>query len=324
VKLSIVIVCLNEERHLQRCLPAIGRLDHCGLDVQLIVVDSGSRDRSRDVAREHGAVVVECGRGIPLARNVGARHADGELLAYVDADVELEEGWFATVVRALAEHRRKILGAPPRLPPDASWVARAIEMHAIPLGLIPGHETDHDHLVSCHAMAMGREVFEEVGGFREDLAVNEDTHFVRQAKELGVTVACDVGFRYVHHGEPRSLTEFFKRTVWGATYEKWFEFLRRGQLAQARRPQYIFGAIIAAEVAGLGLSLVNPVGGWQIGVPLSLAAFGATVAVPALRTAARHHAYDKLGELMLMFGTYGLANATALVGVGRDKNKRWR
>jgi glycosyltransferase involved in cell wall biosynthesis len=324
VKLSIVVICLNEEAHLRRCLPAINRLDPCGLEVELIVVDSGSKDRSRALARGEGAIVVECPRGIPLARNVGARRATGELLAYVDADVELVEGWYATVARSLTRTPRKIIGAPPGLPADASWIARAIEMYAVPLGLVPGAETEHDHLVSCHAMAMGREVFEAVGGFREDLAVNEDTHFVRQAKELGIPVACDVGMRYLHHGEPRSLREFFKRTVWGATYEKWFEFLRHGQLRQARRPQYIFGAIVAAEVAAFGLSLAAPVGGWQVGVPLSLAAFATTIGLPALRTAARHGAYDKLGQLVLMFGTYGLANATALAGLGRDKNKRWR
>jgi glycosyltransferase involved in cell wall biosynthesis len=324
VKLSIVVICLNEERHLRRCLPALNRLDRCGLEAELIVVDSGSKDRSREVAREQGARVVECPRGIPLARNVGARHASGELLAYVDADVELVEGWYATVARALTAVPRKIVGAPPGLPDDASWVARAIEMHAVPPGLVPGQETGHDHLVSCHAMAMGREVFDAVGGFREDLAVNEDTHFVRQAKELGIPVVCDVGMRYLHHGEPRTLGEFFRRTVWGATYEKWFEFLRRGELRQARRPQYIFGAIVAAEAAALGLSLAAPLGGWQVGVPLSLAAFAATIGLPALRTAARHHAYDKLGQLALMFGTYGLANATALAGLGRDKNRRWR
>jgi GT2 family glycosyltransferase len=324
MRLSIVIVCLNEQSHLERCLAAIGRLDHAGLDPEVTVVDGGSRDRSRELARDRGVRVIECSRGIPLARNVGGRAAEGDLLAYVDADVELQEGWFSTVARAFSVSRRRIVGAPPQLPADASWLARAYEMHDVPPRLLAGVETEHVHLVTCHSLAMGREVFEAVGGFRQDLAVNEDAHFVRRARELGIPVVCDVGLRYVHHGEPGSLREFFRRTVWGATYEKWFGFLRRGDLAQAWRPQYLFGAAIAGELLALALSLALALGGWWPGVPLALLTLAATVGLPALRTAIRHAAPAQAGQLALMYAIYGLANAAALAGLGRDKGKRWR
>jgi glycosyltransferase involved in cell wall biosynthesis len=324
MKLSFVILSLNEERYLRLCLPSIARYDHAGLEVETIVVDSGSTDRSREIAREHGARVVECPRGIPLARNVGARHATGELIAYLDADGELEAGWFETVIRAFATSHRKILGAPPRLPPDATWIARAYAMHDIPTDLIPGEESDRDWLITCHCMVLGREVFDEVGGFREDLLVDEDTHFVRAAVARGIPTACDPGLAYIHHGEPRTVGEFFRRTVWGATYGKWFDLVRRRERGQLLRLQYLFGMVVAGELAALGLSLAAPVGGWQLGVPLSLAALTATFGLPALRTALRHGAPAMLGELVAMYSVYGVANAAALVGMGKDKHQRWR
>lgn len=324
MRVSFIVLSLNEERFLKLCLPSIHRLDHAGLDVEVIVVDSGSRDRSREIAAEHGAIVVECPRGIPLARNVGARHATGELLAYLDADGELEPGWFETVARAFASGRRKVLGGPPRLPLDASWISRAYALHDIPGDMAPGVETDRDWLITCHCMVLGREVFDEVGGFREDLLVDEDTHFVRAAMALGIPAVCDAGLAYIHHGEPRTVREFFRRTIWGATYERWFEFIRRGERNQIFRLQYLFGAVVAGELAALGLSLAAPIGGWQIGVPLSLAALGATFGLPAVKTAAKRRAPGMLGELLLMYGVYGVANAAALVGVGGDKHKRWR
>jgi glycosyltransferase involved in cell wall biosynthesis len=305
-------------------LPSIARLDHAGFEVEVIVVDSGSTDRSREVAAAHGAQVVDCPRGIPLARNLGARHARGELIAYVDADAELLPGWFETVARSFARTRRKILGGPPGLPPDASWIARAYAMHDIPTDLTPGQETDRDWLITCHCMVLGREVFDEVGGFDETLLVDEDTHFVRAAIARGVLAVCDAGLGFIHHGEPATLADFFRRTIWGATYERWFELIRRGERNQVLRPQYLYGAVVAGELACLGLSLVAPVGGWQLGVPLSLGALAATFGLPALRTAAKHRAPAKLGELFVMYAAYGIGHAAALAGAGKDKHKRWR
>ncbi len=326
MKLTIVAICLNEEKNLPRCLGAIERLDHAGLDVEVLVVDGGSTDGSQDIARSLGARVVDSPKGIPIQRNVGGRAATGDILAYVDADVELQEGWFDSVARLFGESTRLVAGSPPQLPEDASWVAHAYAMH---WGLEPeekiGVQTiEDDRLLSTQSLVMGQEVYESVGGFPEDLGVDEDTYVILRAKEQGVRVVTDTGLAYVHHGEPGTLREFFHRIAWGANYAAWFEHLREGDLAQAKRPQYVYGAVFAAEVAALGLSLAMPVGGWQVGVPLSLAALGATVALPAVRTAARHRAPGKIKDLCLMYGAYGAATATALAGFGRNKAKRWR
>ena len=54
----------------------------------MIVVDNNSEDETTAVAREKGATVVhEPVRGVARARNTGARHAEGEVLVFVDADV---------------------------------------------------------------------------------------------------------------------------------------------------------------------------------------------------------------------------------------------
>jgi glycosyltransferase involved in cell wall biosynthesis len=325
MKLSIVVLCLNEEKRLPRCLRAIRELDHAGLELEVLVVDGGSQDRSRELARELGASVVPSERGIPKQRNVGGRAATGELLAYVDADVELRPGWFETVARHAAQGTRMVVGGPPRLPEDASWIARAYALHwGAPGEGEADSVSDDARMLSTQSLAMGREVFSEVGGFREDLGVDEDTYFVLGAKERGARIVCDTGLRYVHHGEPLTLKDFFRRFAWGANYEQWFDALRRGDLAQAWRPQYLYGAVVGAELACLGASLALPLGGWQLGVPAACAALGATTVLPALRTAHRHRAYGKLGDLVVMYGAYGLAQAAAMVGLGRNKSKRWR
>ncbi len=324
MKLSIVVVALNEERHLPRCLDTIRGLEPCDLELELIVVDGGSTDRTRELAAEGGARVVESEKGIPRQRNAGARAATGELLAYVDADIELCEGWFATVARHFEGDRRLILGCPPRLPDDASWIAQAYAMH----WGAPGEEvtgvSDDARLLSTASLIMGREVYDLVGGFAENMGVDEDTFLIKEACRHGVRTVCDFGLKYLHHGEPRTVGEFMRRIAWGANAEEWFELLRKGDFTQARRPQYIYGAVMGAELASLGLRLAVPVGGWLVGVPLSAAALAATVVLPSVNTARKSGAPGKVGELCLMYGAYGLATAAALAGVGKDKARRWR
>ena len=58
------------------------------VDINAIVVDNNSKDGTAAVARDKGAAVVhEPVQGIARARNAGARHAEGDVLVFVDADV---------------------------------------------------------------------------------------------------------------------------------------------------------------------------------------------------------------------------------------------
>jgi glycosyltransferase involved in cell wall biosynthesis len=321
--LSIITICLNEERNLPRCLRAVQDLDHAGLTVELLVVDGGSADRSQEIARQHGAKVISSPRGIPRQRNCGAREAGGDLIAFVDADVELLPGWFETVARVFSAGPRRVLGSPPRLPPDASWIAKTYAMH---WGMAEGEAmvgSDDGRLLSTQSLVLGRGVFEEVGGFPEDKRVGEDTALVRSAIERGITAHCEGQLAYYHHGEPKSLDEFFKRLLWGADRESFLEAIRRREHHRIWKSQYMYGSIVAAEVACLGASLALPVGGWQIGLPLALGTLGLTFFLPALRTACQRDALDKLGELFLMYGAFGLAMGAGMMGLG-DTIRRWR
>ena len=97
MNVTIIVPALNEEAYLASTLNSIHaaadylrrRLAADGdVDIEVIVVDNDSRDGTAAVARQHGATVVhEPVRNIARARNTGARHAAGDLLVFVDADV---------------------------------------------------------------------------------------------------------------------------------------------------------------------------------------------------------------------------------------------
>lgn len=105
-KLSIVIVALNEEEGIGGVIGAIPRdeLKEMGFDVQLLVVDGDSQDRTRDVAKKAGAeVIVEPRRGYGRAYKTGFAHATGEVIATADADLTYPVENIPELVRVLRE-----------------------------------------------------------------------------------------------------------------------------------------------------------------------------------------------------------------------------
>src|ERR671925_1186424 len=85
---SVVLPCLNEERAVGKVVDdAWEGIESVGGDGEVIVVDNGSTDRSREIAEEHGARVVrEPRRGYGSAYLRGLAEARGDYLVMVDAD----------------------------------------------------------------------------------------------------------------------------------------------------------------------------------------------------------------------------------------------
>src|SRR3989442_1090128 len=100
---SFIIPVLDDARRLRRCLESIARSLYPTDLVQVIVVDNGSRDDSPKVARRAGALVLSAAGRVAELRNIGARNAVGDLLAFVDADHEIDPGWLRANVAQLRD-----------------------------------------------------------------------------------------------------------------------------------------------------------------------------------------------------------------------------
>ena len=85
IRVDVVLPCLNEEG----ALPWV--LDRLPEGYRAIVVDNGSTDRSAEVAREHGAVVItEPVRGFGSAAHAGLLAATAPIVAFCDADASMD------------------------------------------------------------------------------------------------------------------------------------------------------------------------------------------------------------------------------------------
>jgi len=97
IRVDVVFPCLNEER----ALPWI--LTRLPDGYRAIVVDNGSTDRSAEVAREHGALVVtEPRRGFGSAAHAGLLAATAPIVAFCDADASMDPRDLPRVVDPVA------------------------------------------------------------------------------------------------------------------------------------------------------------------------------------------------------------------------------
>ncbi len=88
--LSVVIITHNEEANIGRTLASVGSLVADGRG-EIIVVDSGSTDRTVEIAEAHGAkVFVEAWKGYAAQKNSAIEKAAGEWILSLDADEEVD------------------------------------------------------------------------------------------------------------------------------------------------------------------------------------------------------------------------------------------
>lgn len=99
VKTSAVIITLNEERNIGRCLSSLN-----GVVDEIVVVDNGSKDRTQAICEEHGARFIhQKWLGYGQQKNLANEQATGDYILSLDADEELSEKLKTEVLRVKAE-----------------------------------------------------------------------------------------------------------------------------------------------------------------------------------------------------------------------------
>ena len=98
---SVVIPCYNHAHHLREAIQSV--LQQTYANVQLIVVDDGSVDNTREVAHHYPGIeyLVQENRGLGAARNAGLAECEGEFVLFLDADDRLLPDALASGVEAL-------------------------------------------------------------------------------------------------------------------------------------------------------------------------------------------------------------------------------
>ncbi len=106
---SIVIRAFNEERYIGELLTAISNQLLKGHDLEIVIVDSGSTDKTLEISREHGCRITHIekqeftfGRSL----NIGCKFAAGDLLVFVSGHcIPASEDWLENLIAPLVDNR---------------------------------------------------------------------------------------------------------------------------------------------------------------------------------------------------------------------------
>jgi glycosyltransferase involved in cell wall biosynthesis len=183
MRFSVIIPAYNEEHYLPRLLKSINvaRENYAGgaEQIEVIVADNDSTDRTSEVATAHGARVVHVAkRRIAAARNGAARAATGEILCFIDADSAVHPNTFNLIDEAM-ETGRYIWGVTGARMERMSLPLFITYWMFLPMVLTTGLDIG---LSFCR-----REDFEAVGGYDESRLYAEDVTFPWALKRLGRT-----------------------------------------------------------------------------------------------------------------------------------------
>jgi GT2 family glycosyltransferase len=195
-KVSVVVACYNGAHTLQTCLDSLERLNYP--DYEVILVDDGSTDNTAKLvlAKPDGTSPFPHVRvirhpenaGLSVARNTGIAAAQGEIIAFTDADCRTDEDWLQYLVGALLEDGFAAMGGPNLLPPEDSAVATAVM--ASPGG--PAHvmlnDREAEHIPGCN-MAFYKQALEAIGGFDPAFTkAGDDVDICWRLQQAGVKI----------------------------------------------------------------------------------------------------------------------------------------
>ena len=199
--ISVIVPVYNGERFVGEALESVFRQRYDPLEV--IVVDDGSTDGTAEVVKGFGSRVTRLHQpnaGPAAARNLGLAKAEGELIAFLDADDLWPEGKLAFQL----EHLRS--------EPDAGLSMGYCRVEK--LQGVEGNESTRTNWPhgseGCHmlvgAMLTRRAVWETVGGFNAALRYGEDVDWFLRARECGVSFAVSCGIALIHRRHEKNMT----------------------------------------------------------------------------------------------------------------------
>ncbi|HIC90427.1 MAG TPA: glycosyltransferase [Anaerolineae bacterium] len=274
--ISVIVPAYNAADTINACLNALAAQTIPQDAYEVIVVDDGSTDDTAERARAAGARVrQQANQGPAAARNLGARHARGDLLLFTDADCAPAPDWIERLSAVFAD-------------PDVVGAKGAYLTHQ--QGLVPRfvqaeYEDRYDRMaqaetidfIDTYSAAYRRDVFLENGGFDPILptASVEDQEFSFRLAQKGYKLVFVPEARVYHRHDP-TLRDYVRRKFyigyWKALLTQW-------------HPERLVHDSHTPQVLKLQMVLVALLGPTLLATPFWNAGRWATLALAALLSA---------------------------------------
>lgn len=241
--ISFVVPAYNEQALIGACLAAIrAEILRTGCAAEIIVVNNDSTDATREIATAIAGVTVvdEPERGLVQARRAGYLAAHGSLIANIDADTIVPEGWLSTVFREFERHPDLAALSGPfihyDLPRSAQFIAAAFYRIAYVIYVMMRFVFRSGSMLQGGNFVVSRRAIEAAGGFNADFRFyGEDTDLAARLSKVGPVKfflglpAFSSGRRFAAEGLIRVGLRYATNYVWTVLFKRpfsptWLDF----------------------------------------------------------------------------------------------------
>jgi glycosyltransferase involved in cell wall biosynthesis len=193
MKLSFVIPAHNEERTLTKCLRSVQEeVSRYNFTTEIVVINNASTDRTKEIAQQFPGVRVidETTKGLIFARKCGMDHTDGELIANIDADIIMPQGWLKIVMDEFKKDPQLVALSGPYIYYDLNFFERILVRIFYSLGYMV--YVVCNHVLKISGMLQGgnfivrRDAMIKIGGYDTRIIFyGEDTDIAKRIRSVG-------------------------------------------------------------------------------------------------------------------------------------------
>ncbi|MEM2897535.1 MAG: glycosyltransferase [Candidatus Bathyarchaeia archaeon] len=209
---SVIIPTFNSERFLERCLQSIRAQTYP--NIEIIVVDNYSADRTREIAAKYADSVLLKGFERSSQINFGIKYARGKYVYRVDSDFILEPTVVEEAVEKCEKEGFDAVCIHNTSDPTVSFWAKVRKLE---------RDCYIDDGLNVAARFFRKDVFNAVGGFDEELVAAEDYDLHNKLLKAGFKIG-RIKAKEIHIGEPKTLWEIAKKHYYyGKTLHKFLK-----------------------------------------------------------------------------------------------------
>lgn len=187
--ISVIIPAYNEEKTIEQTLNSLVSQDYKS-KFEVIFVDNNSTDNTVKIAKSYTKklplkIFHEKTQGRGAAKFCGAKHAKGEILAYLDADSQAFPNWLSVIDQSFKDKETIAITGPWEVHdlPDGftKWFLHNFQEEAmLPITLYLGHPD-----LNGMNMAIRKDIYEKSGGFNIHLNVHDDFDLAKRISKFG-------------------------------------------------------------------------------------------------------------------------------------------
>ena len=197
--ISVIVPVYNGDRYLAEAIESVLVQDYH--PIEIIVIDDGSTDRTRQVAesfQKHIHYIYQLNRGAANARNTGLKIANGELIAFLDADDTWESKKSNLQLDIFADN--------PSTEIVLGYLQRTHSTKSIDGNPVFENYDNPVMALSLGAASIRRSVFDRVGLFDEELQYADDLDWFMRARELNISMKVHTDTVLFYRRHDRNMT----------------------------------------------------------------------------------------------------------------------